>query len=123
MLGNAAFTRRRLRRPAVRAHRVLAAISAAKIYAEAAQRFDVLAKEAVGYWSITSLNPTAESLIAHDVSDEQRSAYHSGQMIGLKLEEAVAPLIQAALDIMGKAHALLETLSERADSDEQRKKR
>ncbi len=44
-------------------------------------------------------------------------------MIGLKLEEAVAPLIQAALDIMGKAHALLETLSERADSDEQRKKR
>ena len=30
---------------------------------------------------------------------------------------------QAALDIMGKAHALLESLSERADSDEQRKKR
>lgn len=30
---------------------------------------------------------------------------------------------EAALDIMGKAHALLETLSERADSDEQRKKR
>jgi transposase-like protein len=28
-----------------------------------------------------------------------------------------------ALDIMGKAHALLESLSERADSDEQRKKR
>lgn len=26
-------------------------------------------------------------------------------------------------DIMGKAHALLETLSDRADSDEQRKKR
>jgi transposase len=30
---------------------------------------------------------------------------------------------EAALDIMGKAHALLESLSERADSDEQRKKR
>lgn len=30
---------------------------------------------------------------------------------------------EAALDIMGKAHALLETLSERADSDEQPKKR
>src|SRR3954464_11566744 len=30
---------------------------------------------------------------------------------------------EAALDIMGKAHALLEILSERADSDEQRKKR
>src|SRR3954467_5326511 len=30
---------------------------------------------------------------------------------------------ETALDIMGKAHALLETLSERADSDEQRKKR
>jgi transposase len=30
---------------------------------------------------------------------------------------------EAALDIMGKAHALLENLSERADSDEQRKKR
>jgi transposase len=30
---------------------------------------------------------------------------------------------EAALDIMGKAHALLETLSERADSDGQRKKR
>jgi len=30
---------------------------------------------------------------------------------------------EVALDIMGKAHALLETLSERADSDEQRKKR
>jgi transposase len=30
---------------------------------------------------------------------------------------------EAALDIMGKAHALLETLSESADSDEQRRKR
>ena len=30
---------------------------------------------------------------------------------------------ETALDIMGKAHALLETLSERADSDEQRKNR
>lgn len=30
---------------------------------------------------------------------------------------------EAALDIMGKAHALLETLSERADSDEQPRKR
>lgn len=30
---------------------------------------------------------------------------------------------ETALDIMGKAHALLETLSESADSDEQRKKR
>jgi hypothetical protein len=30
---------------------------------------------------------------------------------------------EVALDIMGKAHALLESLSERADSDEQRKKR
>ena len=30
---------------------------------------------------------------------------------------------ETALDIMGKAHALLESLSERADSDEQRKKR
>jgi transposase len=30
---------------------------------------------------------------------------------------------EAALDIMGKAHALLETLAESADSDEQRKKR
>lgn len=30
---------------------------------------------------------------------------------------------EAALDIMGKAHALLETLSERADSDAQPKKR
>jgi transposase len=30
---------------------------------------------------------------------------------------------EAALDIMGKAHALLETLSERADSDDKRKKR
>jgi len=30
---------------------------------------------------------------------------------------------EAALDIMGKAHALLESLSERADSDAQRKKR
>jgi transposase len=30
---------------------------------------------------------------------------------------------EVALDIMGKAHALLETLYERADSDEQRKKR
>jgi transposase-like protein len=30
---------------------------------------------------------------------------------------------EAALDIMGKAHALLEGLSERADSDEKRKKR
>ncbi|GAA3690046.1 hypothetical protein GCM10022267_90850 [Lentzea roselyniae] len=30
---------------------------------------------------------------------------------------------EAALEIMGKAHALLESLSERADSDEQRKKR
>ena len=30
---------------------------------------------------------------------------------------------EAALEIMGKAHALLETLSERADSDEPRKKR
>ena len=29
---------------------------------------------------------------------------------------------ETALDIMGKAHALLETLSESADSDEQRKK-
>jgi transposase len=28
---------------------------------------------------------------------------------------------EAALDIMGKAHALLESLSERADSDEKRK--
>ncbi len=30
---------------------------------------------------------------------------------------------ETALDIMGKAHALLEGLSERADSDEKRKKR
>lgn len=30
---------------------------------------------------------------------------------------------EAALDIMGKAHALLESLSERADCDEKRKKR
>ncbi|MFZ3270382.1 MAG: hypothetical protein WA622_09255 [Mycobacterium sp.] len=30
---------------------------------------------------------------------------------------------EAALDIMGKAHVLLESLSEEADSDEQRKKR
>jgi transposase len=30
---------------------------------------------------------------------------------------------ETALEIMGKAHALLESLSERADSDEQRKKR
>lgn len=30
---------------------------------------------------------------------------------------------EAALDIMGKAHALLESLSERADSDDKRKKR
>lgn len=30
---------------------------------------------------------------------------------------------EAALDIMGKAHALLESLSERADSDEQRRRR
>src|SRR6476646_220419 len=30
---------------------------------------------------------------------------------------------EAALDIMGKAHPLLESLSERADSHEQRKKR
>jgi transposase len=30
---------------------------------------------------------------------------------------------ETALDIMGKAHALLETLSESADCDEQRKKR
>jgi len=30
---------------------------------------------------------------------------------------------ETALDIMGKAHALLETLSERADSDDKRKKR
>lgn len=30
---------------------------------------------------------------------------------------------EAALDIMGKAHALLDSLSERADSDEKRKKR
>jgi transposase len=30
---------------------------------------------------------------------------------------------ETALDIMGKAHALLESLSERADSDEKRKKR
>jgi transposase len=30
---------------------------------------------------------------------------------------------EAALDIMGKAHAPLESLSERADSDEQRKNR
>ncbi len=30
---------------------------------------------------------------------------------------------ETALDIMGKAHALLETLSESADSDQQRKKR
>jgi transposase-like protein len=30
---------------------------------------------------------------------------------------------EVALDIMGKAHALLEDLSERADSDEKRKKR
>lgn len=30
---------------------------------------------------------------------------------------------EAALDIMGKAHALLESLSERADSDEKRKNR
>lgn len=30
---------------------------------------------------------------------------------------------ETALDIMGKAHALLETLSERADSDEKRNKR
>jgi transposase len=30
---------------------------------------------------------------------------------------------EAALDIMGKAHALLESLSERADSDKKRKKR
>jgi transposase len=30
---------------------------------------------------------------------------------------------EAALDIMGKAHTLLETLSERADSDERPKKR
>jgi transposase len=30
---------------------------------------------------------------------------------------------EVALEIMGKAHALLESLSERADSDEQRKKR
>lgn len=30
---------------------------------------------------------------------------------------------EAALDIMGKAHALLESLSERADSDEKRRKR
>src|SRR3954453_13165945 len=30
---------------------------------------------------------------------------------------------EAALDIMGKAHALLESLSERADFDEQRKNR
>lgn len=30
---------------------------------------------------------------------------------------------EAALDIMGKAHALLESLSERADSDEKRRNR
>lgn len=30
---------------------------------------------------------------------------------------------EAALDIMGKAHALLESLSERADSDDKRRKR
>ena len=30
---------------------------------------------------------------------------------------------EAALDIMGKAHALLESLSERADSDEKHKRR
>lgn len=30
---------------------------------------------------------------------------------------------EAALDIMGKAHALLESLSERADCDEKRRKR
>ena len=30
---------------------------------------------------------------------------------------------ETALEIMGKAHALLESLSERADSDEQRKER
>jgi transposase-like protein len=30
---------------------------------------------------------------------------------------------ETALEIMGKAHALLESLSERADSDEKRKKR
>ena len=30
---------------------------------------------------------------------------------------------ETALDIMGKAHALLESLSERADSDDKRKKR
>lgn len=30
---------------------------------------------------------------------------------------------EAALDIMGKAHALLESLSERADSDEKRNER
>jgi transposase len=32
-------------------------------------------------------------------------------------------ITETALDIMGKAHALLENLSERADSDEQRKSR
>ena len=37
--------------------------------------------------------------------------------------EADLTKTRLALDIMGKAHALLESLSERADSDEQRKKR
>lgn len=78
--------------------------AAPKLYAVAAERFDALAKEAVGYWSITSPNATADSLIAPGVTDEARAAYHSGQMIGLKLEEAVAPLIQAARTCEGAGH-------------------
>src|SRR4051812_20363307 len=41
----------------------------------------------------------------------------------LTQENARLNTTEAALDIMGKAHALLESLSERADSDEKHKKR
>lgn len=78
--------------------------AAPKIYAEAAKRFDDLAKQAVSFWSVTSPNATAESLIEQGVTDEQRRCYHEGQMIGLKLETAVAPLIQAARAHPGAGH-------------------
>lgn len=46
--------------------------SAPELYRVAADRFNVVAKEAVAAWSITPPNASAESLIGPDVTDEQR---------------------------------------------------
>lgn len=81
-------------------------MAAPSIYAEAAKRFDKIAKEAVAAWVITPPNASAESFIGPEVTEEQRLAYHAGQAAGWKLEEAVVPLTEAA-----RAHPGTEMLT------------